>query len=224
MLIKYLKDIPIFNHLNESHLKEIALRCRSVSFKKGDVVFHMTSPSTDLYVVLQGKLKAERIDEEGAEIVLSHFEQGDFFGELSLIDAKGRSATIVAEEASELAILRRDVFLELLLKDSKIAVELIVTLADRLRKADEMIESLAFLAVGERLLKSLIEIGRHEGKAEKGFIRVSKLTHKDLASRIGASREAVSKCMKTFASKGIIKESEGYILISDDISDKGLMV
>lgn len=220
MLINYLKDIPIFNHLNESQIKEIASRCTCVSFKKGSVVFHITSLSTDLYVVLQGRLKAERIDEQGDEIVLSHFEPGDFFGELSLIDGKGRSATITANEDSELALLKRDVFLELLLRDSKIAVELMVTLASRLRKADEMIESLAFLAVGERLLKAFIEIARHEGKAEKGFIRVGKLTHKELASRIGASREAVSKCMKVFISKGTIKESEGYILIPQDIYDK----
>ncbi len=213
VLTGYLKGIPIFHHLADRQIQEIAQRCTSVSFKKGDVVFYTTTHSTDLYVVLSGKLKAVLADEEGDEVVLSHFGPGDFFGELSLIDGKGRSATIVADEDAELAQLMRNLFLDLLLKDSKTAVELLITLAGRLRKADGMIEALAFLEVNERLIKTLIDIAKAEGRKDKDFLRLRKLTHKELASRIGASREAVSKCMKALMLKGIIKEEEGHILV-----------
>lgn len=209
MLIEYLRKIPLFQHVMENQMEEIAARCKRSSFKKGKVIFYKTDPSTDLYIVIAGRLKAVLEDEQGGEMVLAYFDEGDFFGELGLIDGKGRSATIVADKDSELAVLRKDGFLELMYKDPKIAVELMITLVDRLRKADDMIESLAFLEVGERLVRTLLEVAQDDEGGDLRFQKVKKLTHKELAARIGSSREAVSKCMKVLANKGIIKEVEG---------------
>jgi len=220
MLTDYLKKIPLFSHIKDSQLKEIAARCRKVKYGKGDAVFQKYDPGTELFVVLSGKLKAVLEDEQGSEMVLAGFEQGDFFGELGLLDGKGRSATIVADKDSELAVLSKDVLIELLQKDPKIAVELIATLVERLRKADEMIESLAFLEVGERLVRALLETADAGSDSASGYLRTKKLTHKDIASRIGSSREAVSKCMKVLTAKGIIRESEGVFLIAHDAVDR----
>ena len=220
MLIEYLKNIPLFKHLKDAQLKEIAERCKSVTYKKGTVIFHKTDLSTDLYIVNSGRVKAVLVDDEGDEIELAQFERGAFFGELSLLDNKGRSATIVADKDSELAILKKDVFFDLLYRNPKIAVELMATLVERLRKADELIESLAFLEVGERLVRTLLDAATTEGASGKGFLRVSKLTHKELAARIGSSREAVTKCMKVFSEKGIIKEADGHILIAHNALDR----
>ena len=214
MLIEYIKNIPLFKHLKNAQLEEIAARCKSARYRKGDVIFHKTDLSTDLYIVKAGKLKAVLADEEGDEIVLAQFEKGAFFGELSLLDGKGRSATIIAANDVELAVLKKDVFFDLLYKEPKLAVELMATLVERLRKADDMIESLAFLEVGERLIKALLDAAATEGPSVNGFFKTRKLTHKELAGRIGSSREAVSKCMKVLSTKGITKEGEGHILIA----------
>ncbi len=220
MLVNYLKNIPLFKHLKEAQLKEIAARCKNLPYKKGAVVFRKTDPSTDLYIVNSGGLKALLEDDEGDEIVLAQFEKGDFFGELSLLDGKGRSATIVADKDSELSILKKDVFLEVLYKDPKISVELMITLVERLRKADEMIESLAFLEVGERLIRTLLDAAEAEGKGVHGFLKTAKLTHRELAARIGSSREAVSKCMKVLAAKDIVKEADGCVLIAQNAIER----
>ena len=216
MLITYLRNIPLFKHLKDAQLKELAARCKSTRYKKGSVVFRKTDMSTDLYVVNTGRLKAILEDDEGDEMVLAHFEKGAFFGELSLLDGKGRSATIVADEDSELFVLNKDVFFDAVTKDPKIAVELMITLVERLRKADEMIESLAFFEVGERLLRQLLEGATPGGAGDQGFLRTAKLTHRELAARIGSSREAVSKCLKELAAKQIVKEgSEGFLIARD---------
>ncbi len=222
MLIEYLKNIPLFKHLKDSQLKEIAARCKSATFRKGDVVFHKTDLSTDLYIVNSGMLKAVLIDEEGDEIELARFEKGAFFGELSLLDGKGRSATIVAEKDAELSVLKKDLFFDLLYKEPRISVELMATLVDRLRKADEMIESLAFLEVGERLIKSLLDHATAiNGPGSSGdYLKAGKLTHKELAARIGSSREAVSKCLKVLMAKAIVKEADGNILIARSALDR----
>lgn len=220
MLVDYIRKIPLFNHLKDAQLKDIASRCTSARYRKGDVVFYKTDMGTDLYIVSSGKLKAVLVDEEGGEIVVALFEQGAFFGELSLLDGKGRSANIVADTDAELAILKKDVFLDLLYKDPKISVALMATLVERLRSADEMIESLAFLEVGERLIRTLFDAAAHDVDGTTRFRKASKLTHKELAARIGCSREAVSKCLKVLSGKGIVKESEGSILIAHNALER----
>lgn len=220
MLIEYLKNVPIFKHLKTAQLKELAARCTRAKYRKGDVIFYKTDQSTELYIVLAGRLKVVLTDEEGGEMVLAQLEKGAFFGELSLIDGKGRSATIAAEEDAELAVLTKEVFFDLLHNDPKIAVELMVTLVERLRKADDMIESLAFLEVGERLIRSLLENAKSREQAAGGPVRTPKLTHKEIAARIGSSREAVSKCMKLLSAKGLIREEGGEFLVVPDAVDR----
>ncbi len=219
MLTEYIKNIPLFKQMKDSQLREIAARCKSARFKKGEVIFYRTDLSTDLYIVNSGKLKAVLADEEGDELIIAQFAKGDFFGELSLLDGKGRSATIVAEKDTELSILRQDVFLDVLYKYPGMAVELMATLVERLRKADEMIESLAFLEVSERLINALLETAA-EGRDVSGFVKAGKLTHKELAARIGSSREAVSKCLKVLTTKRIVREADGNILIACDALER----
>jgi CRP-like cAMP-binding protein len=219
MLVEYIKNIPLFKQLKDSQLRELAARCKSARFKKGDVIFYKTDLSTDLYIVNSGKLKAVLMDDEGDEMVIAQFAKGDFFGELSLLDGKGRSATIVADKDTELSILQKDVFLDVLYKNPRMSVELMATLVERLRKADEMIESLAFLEVSERLINALLE-NATEGTGASGFIKAGKLTHKELAARIGSSREAVSKCLKVLTTKCIVREADGNILIACDALER----
>jgi CRP/FNR family cyclic AMP-dependent transcriptional regulator len=220
MLVDYIRNIPLFTHLTEAQLKKIASLCTSVRYKKGDVVFYKTDMSTDLYIVSSGKIKAVLADEDGSEMVLALFEKGAFFGELSLLDGKGRSATIVANTDAELAILKQDAFLDLLRENPKISIDLMTTLVERLRNADEMIESLAFFEVGERLIRTLLETAAPDGTGEKGFRKAGRLTHKELAARIGCSREAVSKCLKILSGKGIVKESKGCLLIAHNALER----
>lgn len=219
MLVQYLKQIPLFAHLKDAQLREIAARCTKARFRKGDIIFQKTDMGTDLYIVNSGTLKAVLTDENGDEMVLARFEKGAFFGELSLLDGKGRSATIVADGDAELSVLNKNVFFDLIMKDPRIAVGLMTTLVERLRKADEMIESLAFQEVGERLARALLEKAKSDEKAGAGFLVCEKCTHKELAARIGSSREAVSKCMRIFASRGIVKESDGRLLIAANALD-----
>lgn len=216
MLIQYLKQIPLFSHLKDAQLKEIAARCTTTRVKKGATVFQKTDMSTELYIVNSGVLKAVLTDDEGDEMVLARFEKGAFFGELSLLDGKGRSATIVADEDSELSVLAKDTFFQLMNKDPKIAIGLMTTLVERLRKADEMIESLAFQEVGERLVRALVDNSTGEDRSNRGFLQCNKMTHRELAARIGSSREAVSKCMKVLSTNGILKESGGKFLIAEN--------
>lgn len=209
-----LKKVSLFSNLNEHYIRQIAANCRKETFGKGATVFYQTDHSNNLYIILSGKVNAILIDEDGNEVVLATFRKEDFFGELSLFDGKGRSATLVAIEKSELAVLKRDDFMNLLIAKPAIAIDLIVELAERLRKSNDLIESLVFLDVRERLMKALWKICQSDGEKKGDYIKIEKKTHHELASLVGASREAVTKCMKYFAEKGIIREENGQLLLS----------
>jgi CRP-like cAMP-binding protein len=162
-------------------------------------------------------VQASLQNEEGQELVLTHFKEGDFFGEFSLLDGKPRSATMTAKEDSTLSVLKRAKFLDTLKKEPVIAIDMLSALVDRLRKADEMIESLAFLDVRERVVKILIQMAESEGQVEDNRIyKVKKVTHKELAARTGASREAITKVMKVLIFNKVIKDDGEHFHIIPD--------
>ncbi len=175
LIEKILRRVPIFRNLPEKRIKKIIDDFTVRDVKKNKTVVFQSDKSTDLYLVLIGKVKAELLDPEGNELVLTTFNEGEFFGEMSLIDGKPRSAAVLAEEDSSVGILKRERFMSAVRQDPMITFELLAALTERLRKADEMIEALAFLDVRERLLKFLVNIIRQEGKQDKNGEKTMKL-------------------------------------------------
>ena len=217
LIERLLKELPVFKSLSDNYLSRIAKDFIVFQVKKGETVFYQSDSSTDLYIVLDGTVRASLLNQDGQELVLAAFDKGDFFGEMSLLDGKPRSATIIVAEDSILGMLKREKFLSAVKNDPMIAIDLISALVQRLRMADDMIESLAFLDVSQRLMELLLQIAKAEGEKDKsGFFRIKKLTHKELAARIGASREAISKVIKVLVFKDVVREEGDCLLISSD--------
>ncbi len=222
LIERFLRRVHIFRGLPEDHLREVTEDFDILSVKGGETVLSQADESTDLYMVLRGGVRVTFLDEEGNELILTNFNEGDFFGEMSLIDGKPRSATVVAEGDVILGVLKRERFLEAIKENPMIAIEILGALVERLRKADEMIESLAFLDVRERLVRLLVNTAEREGeRGEDGYYRIRKQTHKELAVRIGASREAITKALKALAEDQAVVERGGYFLISPDTFARG---
>ena len=217
LIERLLKELPVFKSLSDNYLSRIAKDFIVFQVKKGETVFYQSDSSTDLYIVLDGAVRASLLNQEGQELVLATFDKGDFFGEMSLLDGKPRSATMIAVEDSALGMLKREKFLTAVKNDPMIAIDLLSAVVQRLRMADGMIESLAFLDVSQRLMKLLLQTAKAEGGKDKsGFFRIKKLTHKELAARTGASREAISKVIKVLAFRDVVREDGDYFLISPD--------
>lgn len=217
-VIKILKEIPIFQNLSDEHLLIISRGFSINKVKEGEFIFYQSDESTDLYIILDGAVKVCLLDPEGKELVLNIFKKGDFFGELSLLDGKPRSATIIAIKNSIVGILKREQFLTLLKNNPMIAISLLSALVERIRMTDEMLGAMAFLDVSRRILKFLLNVAEKESeKAENGFIKIKKITHRELASYTGASREAVTKALKVLKFRGILTEKNGFFYILPDI-------
>lgn len=215
---KYIHGVTLFKDITAKYLEQIVADFSILHAAKDEIIIVQEDTSTDLYLILRGKVKVTLLSEEGAEYILTDLLVGDYFGEMSLIDGKPRCATVVAAEDSTFAVLKRETLIEALKRDPILSLDLLSTLVHRLRKATKREERLAFLDVRERLLGLFGELITEEGKkVESGFYKIGKRTQKELAIRIGASREATSQVLRILASEKIIVEKDTFFLIAPSV-------
>ena len=218
LIEKFIGKVTLFRGVTGKSLEQIIDDFSIIHAAKDEVVFVQEDTSTDLYLILRGKVKVTLMGEEGEEYILTDLHRGDYFGEMSLIDGKPRCATVVAVEGSTFAVLKRERLIEALRRDPALALDLLSTLVHKLRKATEREERLAFLDVRERLLELFGELIRQEGRKEAdGFFSLGRRTQKELAIRIGASREATSQVLRALASEKIIMEKDSFFLIAPSV-------
>jgi len=206
-----LRRVPLFHQLNEAELERVARAAREKSYPKHSVILFEDDPGDALYVVLRGQVKVVLVGEEGREVILSILKEGDFFGEMALIDDQPRSAHVIATEESHLIVLRRDDFRQCLEESPRIALGLLQALSRRLRRADDKIGGLVLLDVNGRVARLLLEMAdEHDGQHIP-----RKVTHHTIAQMIGSSRETVSRTMREFADQGLVEVSRQSIALKD---------
>ena len=186
------------------------------TFVPGEVVFEKGDPGDALYVIIKGQVKIVLPSSDGNEALIATMDDGDFFGELSLIDGQPRSATIIATQPTDTVILRRDGFKDFLKAHPEAAIDMLQALSSRLRQSDEFIADAAFLDVPGRLAKKLIELCEKYGREGPEGIAISlRVTQRDLAAMIGATRESVNKHLQSFRSQGMISLAGRRLIILD---------
>lgn len=203
--------MPLFAHLSDAELGRVAEATRQRSYPKNSVILFEDDPGDALYIVAGGQVKVVLIGEDGREVILAMLKDGDFFGEMSLIDHQPRSAHVIAMEDSDLLVLRQQEFMECMREMPRIALGLLQALSRRLRMADDKIGGLVLLDVTGRVARLLLELAEeHDGA------RVPrKITHHQIAQMIGSSRETVSRTIRELADRGLIEVTRPAILIRD---------
>jgi len=206
-----LQAIPLFQHLADDELARMAELARQRKYPKGSVILFEDDPGDALYVVIAGQVKVVLIGEDGREVILATLADGDFFGEMSLIDDQPRSAHVIAMEKSNLLVLRRDDFQRCLEETPRIALGLLRALTKRLRLADSKIGGLVLLDVAGRVARLLLEMAD-----ENDGVNISKkVTHHQIAQMIGSSRETVSRTMRTLTEENLIAVTGKTIAVKD---------
>lgn len=203
-------DSPLFPELTSERLEQVAEHGTVRTYPKNAVLIHEGDLSDSLYVILKGKVKVYASDEDGKEIILNIQGPGEYFGELALIDAAPRSASVMTMEPSKLAVVSRADFENFLTLHPSVAIELIRSLAQRVRSLTESVKSLALLDVYGRVARTLLDLATEE----EGEVAVrQRLTHQDIANMVGASREMVSRIMKDLINGGYIRIEDRQIVI-----------
>jgi len=210
----YLKQVPIFADLAEEDMRELMAATRRRTFRAGEVIFHRDDPGQVLYIIKEGKVKICLISPDGQEISLAVLGAGEYVGEFALYDGLPRSADAIALERVECYTLQRSDFQKAIMKNPKIAIQLLEGLSKRLRNTDSMVEDLIFLDVYGRVAKKLLELSETHGVQVEGGTRIEvRLTQQELASMVGASRESVNKVRGYFTDKGYISTDKHRITL-----------
>ncbi len=223
-MINLLKLVPLFSSLKDEELDTILNHSSKVNYPKNKIIFLEEEEGNELYMILKGRVKVVRISESGEEITLAVLQKGDFFGEMSLLDGKPRSATVVSDEDSILILFNTNNFEKVIEKYPRIALKLLKELTSRLRKADDLIGNLAFLNVSGRIAGILLQLAEEHGqKTKEGVIVISRPTHQAIANMVGSSRETVTRVLKRFEEKQYIMMSGKNITIFDKENIKNIL-
>jgi len=208
-----LRTVPLFREVPPAELRAIAQLVRERQFPKGSLILSEGDPGDALYFIVYGQVKVTVVAEDGREVILSVLGDGAFFGEMALLDDEPRSAHVISMEDTTLLQLRRDDFRTRLQEAPGLAIALLRELSRRLRPADSTIASLMLLDVNGRIARLLLELAR-EDSPDGGRI-TRRLTHASIGQMVGASRETVSRAMRSLVLRNVIAVSRREISLLD---------
>jgi len=204
--LEFLLDVPIFTDLDQSTLEKIAGLGKTKSYEKDETILVEEDAGSALFVITKGKVKVARQSSDGREVILTILGESDFFGEMAILDGLNRSATVVAIENSELFIIQRMDFINLLKEHPEISISLLQELTSRLRAADMKIKALSLKDAEGKVATVILQIADDVGKIKHGIVEIEKLPlQQDLANMAGTSRETISRTLHSFAKKGLIE-------------------
>jgi len=214
MEVRLLKKVTLFNSLKEKELEKIANLSSLHKYKKDNIILMEAETGNSLFIINKGSVKISRVSDEGKEVILTILKEGDFFGEMSLLNGKTRSANVTAIEDSELLMLRREDFFNLLHSHPELSITLLKELAKRIRVSDTQIKSLSLLDAVGRVASAVMQLVETGGTIEKGKMILDKLpSQQDVANMAGTSRETVSRAFNLFIKEGYIVKKGNKIVI-----------
>ena len=197
--------IPLFAGLRQPELEALAQRLRQRRYKENEAIFHRDDPGAAMYLIVSGRVKIHNEGADGTDIIITVFKGGEFFGELSLLDGSERSADATTMEPTEMLMLTRGDLEATIERNPRIAMNMLASLATRIRTSNVSIESLSALDVKGRVARVLLDLSERHGEKVDGGTRINaKLTQSELAALVGASRESVNKQIGKFRRLGIL--------------------
>lgn len=213
MNLDRLRRVPLFEALGTEELRWLAEAARLRRFPKNCMVILADDRGDAFFIIESGRAKVSVTAPDGREVILSVLNPGDFFGDMSLLDGRPRSANVTTLSDSEMFVLRRPDFQKAVQLHPSIAVKLTVALAQRLRHADRQTASLALLGIADRVCGVLVSLAEDEGEeTPEGLVITRRPTHQVLASMAGTARETVTRVLRRLEEEGYIR-SEGKRLV-----------
>tara|TARA_B000000532_G_scaffold80256_1_gene63977 strand:- start:354 stop:1037 length:684 start_codon:yes stop_codon:yes gene_type:complete len=214
--IELLQSVSIFWDLNEDELGHIADKMVAKHFENGNYIFLEDSEGEQCFFVLEGSVKVTRLSKDGREVILAMLNEGDFFGEMSLLDGESRSANVIALEKTKVLTLDRNDFIEVVNDYPQIAVQLLKELARRLRKSDRQIASLSLSDAEKRIALCIIRFADEQGVIQNGKVSIPKTPiQQDIANMAGTSRETVSRALGLLEKEDLIERNGRELIILD---------
>jgi CRP/FNR family cyclic AMP-dependent transcriptional regulator len=198
-----------FAPLTGETLRAIAATGVVRKFPRNVILINEGEQGDSLFIVLAGRVKVYASNAAGKEVVIDFHGPGEYVGEMS-IDGRARSASVVTVEPTTCAVVSRAQFRDFVRTHPDFAYHLIEKLVERVRRATENVKSLALSDVYGRLVRLVTSLAvERDGR----LVVPEKLTQQDIAERVGASRDMVSKLLKDLVGGGYFAIDDRTITI-----------
>ena len=224
--LSILKKTQIFEELPEDELFKIFENGKILNYAKDQpILLEDATSGNAIYVILKGKVKVVKLGENGQEALLNILTENEFFGEMAALDGLSRSATIIAIENTEIFILSREDFLNLIKKYPEVAFSLLKILAVRLRQANARIKALTLKDSIQKVAAVLAELAEFKGKFVGQSAIIEKIPEKsELAKMVDISQETINRAFQLFYQNGLVENEDDKIIIKDYSKFKELYV
>jgi CRP/FNR family cyclic AMP-dependent transcriptional regulator len=197
--------------IDDAFVRELAKLGRVRSYPKNTVIITEGDSSDSVFVILSGKVKAFVSDAEGHELILNTQAPGDYVGEMAL-DGKPRSASVVTLEPTTFSVVQREPLRDAIRRNPDFALDMISKVIERAREATDNVKNLALLDVYGRVARLLLNMAV---EAEDGKMRIpEKITQQEIAERVGASRDMVSRIFRDLTVGGYISVENRIVTIN----------
>ncbi len=210
----YLKQNRLFEAATDDQIENCESIFTTTVFPKRSLVFDQGDPTRLVYLIKRGKVRIARLTPDGKEVTVAVLGAGDMFGEETLFAQVERSTIAVCLEESLLCTAKADDLFALLSRNPALALNVAKILSDRLVDASATMEDLAYARVPDRIMHLFARLAAEHGVDAGDSVELGlRLTHADIASLIGSSRETVSLEMSNLTKAGRIKTDGRTIVI-----------
>lgn len=210
-------DHFLLQHVPEEEQGELLRYARERRCAAHETVFQRGDPGTSLMAVVEGRVRITLASESGKEMTLAIVEPGGLFGEIAIIDGKGRTADATAMTATRLICLDQRDFLPFLERHPRTAIRLLQVMCERVRGANQIAEGLVFLDLPGRLARLLLQLAEQHGTpCAHGRKIALKLSQSELANLVASSRESVNKQLRAWMEEGVIEAEKGLVTLRDE--------
>ncbi len=212
---EFLRRVALFRDLADHELIDVAKLFTERSYRRGEVVFAEEQTGHFMYVVKEGRVKVSRWLPSGKEVILAFHPVADYFGEMALIDGRTVPATVTAVVPSAILTMSRSRF-EVLLDNPRFVRGLLRDLCSRCREAWQQIELLNHDHAEARIRKALHRLCTENGESVSNGVRIGlRLTHRELASLAGVSRETATRVLSQLQREKMVRLEGKLFVVAD---------
>lgn len=209
-----LKGCKLFERVAPQQLASLENASSMRRFAKGEFVYLPTDPAEGVLLLAEGRIRIANLTPEGKQSVLAFVEPGELFGELALIEAGVREEFAEAAAASLVICVPSAAILAVMEEDPRLAFGVTKLIGFRRRRIERRLKSLLFRSTRERLMHLLLELLEDYGTSVSNGVLIGiKLSHHELASVIGSTRETVTLLLGELQLEGLLTVGRQRIIV-----------
>jgi CRP-like cAMP-binding protein len=219
----FIRQTPLLADLPEREQDLLDQVSETLDLRRRSKIWEPGDSTNTMYLVRSGIVKLSKTNEEGRELTLAFLTRDQLFGELGVVSDAPHDTTAETHEDTQLLACPKDDFVRAMMRHPPLAMRMIKLVGERRQRLENRVESLLFKSAHARLAGLFLDLSKDFGvRDSRGTIVNLKLTHKEIANLIGATRETVSFAILDLRKEGLIETEGKRVIIVDPVGVRTL--